>query len=384
MRTDHDVAIIGGGPAGSTAALALARAGFDVCLVEKRSFPREVLCGEFLSSEVIAHLKETGLFEDFLRLSPVPIMAMRAYSDKAIRLEAGLPFRAYALRRGPFDALLLDAAKNAGAKVLQPAEIREIVQDSRGFTLRIAGSKDTLEVSARHLVGAYGKQSFLDKLLKRDFVGERSRLNAVKFHIDAGLLPRLERNAIHLFTFNGLYCGLNAVDGNLITVCWLERRSEQATPVRERLRDLIGSAGIGDVPLEVLGKIPVYGTGNIYFGRRDVIADGIFMIGDAAGMIAPLAGDGIGMAIESARLLSGVLVHQRQAGLDDRSANDLYRREWAQMFQKRRVLAGMVQRILLHTPTREAGFRLARTFPSMLGRVITATRGGVKQMKSGT
>jgi flavin-dependent dehydrogenase len=70
---EYDIAIIGGGPAGSAAGLYLSSAGFNTCLIERKKFPREVLCGEFLSGEVSLLLKELNLFEKFLSLNPVKI-----------------------------------------------------------------------------------------------------------------------------------------------------------------------------------------------------------------------------------------------------------------------------------------------------------------------
>ncbi|MEK6552371.1 MAG: FAD-dependent oxidoreductase, partial [Bacteroidota bacterium] len=94
----YDAAIIGGGPAGSTAALYLNDLGFNVCLIEKKNFPRETLCGEFLSKEVIDSLKNLNLFDGFLKLNPNPITNFKFYNDSNDPIETKLKFPAYGIK----------------------------------------------------------------------------------------------------------------------------------------------------------------------------------------------------------------------------------------------------------------------------------------------
>jgi flavin-dependent dehydrogenase len=356
----------------------LARNGLGVCLVEKRSFPREMLCGEFLSREVIEHLERTGLMDDFFKLCPNPIRSFRFYGREGRFVEADFPFHAYGLKRGAFDALLLAAAKNAGVTVLQPAEVKQLERVNGAFTIHISGVENAHRMTATKLIGAYGKQSILDKTLGRTFVSEKSLLNGVKFHLDGAALPLLEKSAIHLFAGKGFYCGANAVDGGLVTICWLERKGNGGASPRDRLLRMMENAGMSVRGAHKPGidfeECPLYGAGNIYFGAKKATANGVLMIGDAAGMIAPLAGDGIGMAIESARLLSGVLHKQRVDGLSDSRTEILYQNEWLRLFERRRRVAAAVQSILLNGPLRALGFGVVRTIPGLLVSIINATR----------
>jgi len=136
----HEIAVIGGGPSGSTAAIYLAEFGFDVCLIEKKIFPREILCGEFLSREVVNNLKELNLFSSFLNLKPNPISSFAMFYDKK-EISTQLDFQAYGLKRSGFDNLLLMNAKAKGVKVYQPYEVSEIIKKMLVSTVENAEAK---------------------------------------------------------------------------------------------------------------------------------------------------------------------------------------------------------------------------------------------------
>jgi len=110
MRLDHKIGIIGGGPAGSSMALYLASMNFDVCVFEKKLFPRETVCGEFLSHEVIAILKELNLYEKFLLLKPNKITKLKLFNSGKLTAESNFEFDAFSLKRSTFDNFLLSEA----------------------------------------------------------------------------------------------------------------------------------------------------------------------------------------------------------------------------------------------------------------------------------
>ena len=163
----HEITIIGGGPSGSTAAIYLANFGFDVCLVEKKIFPREILCGEFLSQEVVKNLKELNLFSRFLNLKPNPISSFAIFYDSK-EISTQLDFQGYGLKRSAFDNLLLMNAKEKGVKVYQPFEVSEIIKEANCYKLRLKSSvHSTQMINSRYVIAAYGKRNHLDAKLKR-------------------------------------------------------------------------------------------------------------------------------------------------------------------------------------------------------------------------
>jgi len=119
-------------------------------------------------------------------------------------------------------------------------------------------------------------------------------------------------------------------------------------------------------------KLPVYGTGNIYFGRRDIVRDGIFYIGDSAGVIAPLVGDGIGMAIQSAVMLSNILLRNNlETGI---SAIE-YKKGWKKLFLRRIYIARFIQKSMLNSSFRKTGIKIISAIPGALPMIINYTRG---------
>jgi flavin-dependent dehydrogenase len=375
----YDVSIIGGGPAGSIAALYLQKAGFEVCLIEKKTFPRETLCGEFLSKEVTQNLKELKLFEKFLLLNPNPINSFKFYYDNGNYIRSDLDFPAFGLKRGNFDNFLLDCVKERGIKVFQPSEVREIIREGDSFTLIIDDGPSLQEIYSSKIIGAYGKQNILDKSLNRSFAYSKSSLNGIKFHIDECFFNGLDKNAIQIFTSRGIYCGVNYVDENKVTICFLENRKASRSNPKEQLKTLMrtnksfGSLFNNNIE-QSLSDLTLHGTGNIYFGNRELVVNGIFMIGDSAAVIAPLAGDGIGMAFQSAHLISEVFQIQRVCGMDDIETEKFYIEEWKRTFRRRLFAAKLMQNIILNNYSRKIGFFAMSNFIQLLPKMIRSTR----------
>jgi flavin-dependent dehydrogenase len=373
-----DIIVIGGGPAGATVSLQLARAGYSVCMVERRTFPRETLCGEFLSHEVVGIIRDLGIDREFFSLGPSPITRLTLCPDRGPMVSESLGFTAYGLKRGAFDQLLLNTAIRNGVHVLQPADAEKIIRNGEGFEIHYRMNDTPLTLQARWCIGAYGKTSPLDKRLRRPFAGARTRLNGIKFHVPSTALTGISADEIRIFTGPGMYCGVNHVDDGFATICFLERRSAQNVPPRGRLRELVAvnkhfADVMGRSAIAALDDAPVYGTGNIYFGTRDLVENGMFMVGDAGRVISPLAGDGIGMALQSAQLL-GALFGERRPGPDARVLEAEYCRRWERMFNSRLRAAAALQRIMLSTPLRRLGIALLSISPSLLRAAIGMTR----------
>ncbi len=377
---DHEVIIIGGGPAGSMAAIYLSGSGFDVCLIEKKIFPRETLCGEFLSHEVAEALRQQNLFDKFLLLNPNPIRSFRLILNEGNEFSANLNFSAFGLRRSTFDNFLLNCAKERGVKVLQPCEADEIVYSDDCFEIKFKNRKEQKEtLHSKYVLAAYGKQNVLDKDLKRNFAYKKSHLNGVKFHVDKSNFRNFSCEEIRIYSGEGIYCGLNAVDNNTITVCFLEQRNDSTISSREHLINFITNTKsfqniFYDDYEELFRNLPVMGTGNIYFGKKGLVENGIFMIGDAAGIIAPLAGDGIGIAIQSAKLIAEILSEMKFNFLTKVEAEKIYYSRWKNIFNNRIITASLIQNIILNKAARGVSGRVLNTFPSLLPLVIKITR----------
>jgi len=378
---NHEVTIIGGGPAGSVTAIKLSELGFDVCLIEKKKFPRETLCGEFLSKEVILNLKQLGLYDEFISLNPNPINRFRLINNDGKEISTKLNFTAFGLRRSVFDNFLISAAIRKGIKVIQPAEVKMIKREEDVFALYVKdnNAKEVI-VKSKYVIAAYGKHNILDKSLKRNFANIKSSLNGVKFHFDSMLLNEFKKEEISIYLGNGIYCGVNAVDADKVTICFLEKRKNKEITSRENLLKFIsGNEKFNKIfkpgYKELIMSNPVWGTGDIFFGKRKAVEKGIFMIGDAAGVIAPITGDGMGMAFQSANIISQVLFDARCCNISTPHAEEIYQIRWDSLFKSRLQSSHIIQSVIMRNYGRILSMNFLCKFPQILPYFVSITRG---------
>ena len=248
------------------ASLYLSNFGIESCIIEKKRFPREVLCGEFLSCEVVSSLKKLNLFNKFLALSPIEINAFRGFGDRGTGLFLPLKFPAYAIKRSVFDSFLLNEVKEFGANIYQPAEVQSIVKESNKFLLKVKGrDKSEYFIRSSFVIAAYGKQSIFDKKIDRNIRNRPSIFNAIKFHIPNELFFEYPQNDIRLYFGKDIYCGVNKVSSNETTLCFLEKRNEVKKSSRKRINDLMKeNVSFGnlfkDGINEIISDLPIYGT----------------------------------------------------------------------------------------------------------------------------
>jgi len=385
MKCNFEVGIIGGGPAGSTAAAYLADYGFNVCLFEKKSFPRETLCGEFLTIEVIYYLQQLQLFEEFISLQPNKIKSFRIFNSSGKSISSKFNFDAYGLSRSYFDNLLLCNAKRKGITVFQPAEVKQIISKKSSYQLSVKNEEQKeINIDVNHLIAAYGKQNHLDNSLKRNFINQKSKLNGIKFHLNKNQLREFPADEIQIYAADNIYCGVNAVDNNKVTLGFLEDRNREQPPPRKQLIELREKNKafknlFNENDENLFDNLPIYGTGNIYFGRRNLVEDGIFFIGDAAGVIAPLSGDGIGIAMESGKLIADLFQKKRRENLSKKEIEFLFIKEWNKLFSNRMKIAKTIQWFILKKYSRNGGFMLVNSFASLLQYLIKTTRNTLKK-----
>jgi flavin-dependent dehydrogenase len=298
--TDTDTAILGGGPAGAAAAIALARAGRRALLLERDAAPREAVCGEFLGPDAAAALARLGL--DLPALGAAPLRRLRLGAG---RREAALdlPFPAWALPRRALDAALRAAARDAGAEVAAGAAVRGAAPSGEGWRLRLHGGA---EVAARRAVLATGKHAL------RGWPRAPAPPGALglKLHL-SGVEPGPE---VVLLRFAGGYAGLLPLpegEGGGANLCAalqdgappggaardpaaLLARVAEGSALGARL--LRGARPRWDRPLAV-GAVP-YGFRHGGGGGAGGPA-GLFRVGDQVGVVPSFTGDGVAMALLS-------------------------------------------------------------------------------------
>ncbi len=355
------VVVAGGGLAGLIAATRLARHGFTVELFEKRSYPAHKVCGEYVSNETLPFLQREGLYPTDAELPMISRFQLSSVSGKSSI--APLPLGGFGVSRYYFDHYLFQRSLEAGVRVYPLEEVLSIRFRGGRFLIMTARR----EVEADYVIGAYGKRSRLEKKVPRSpFIG-------VKYHIRTDHPADL----ITLHNFPGGYCGVSKVEGNTWNLCYLSTRENlrrvQTIPELESkvlarnplLRDIFKNSQFLWSKPETINEVS--------FAIKSPVTDHILMAGDAAGMIAPLAGNGMAMAIRSARLLSDLLI---QGGdLNDRDKMERqYQKEWNHAFSWHLWRGRQLQRLFGNPAASELAVRIMRS-PFLATRVIKLTHG---------
>lgn len=325
-----DVLIIGGGLGGLTAALHLAKAGVQVRVLEKEAYPRHKVCGEYVSNEVLPYLKTLGVDPVAAGATHLQRCLLSAESGRSV--EAPLPLGGFGLSRYRLDQLLFEAVLAAGGKV-EFAEVTDVQTDTECTQVHTRRSGT---YRARFVIGAYGKRSRLDKKLNRAFIREKTPYLAAKAHY-IGAFPE---DLVALYCFPGGYCGVSKVEEGRINVCYLAH--QRTFRSYQNLAQYEQSVLYQNPELKaILTRLtPVFERpltiSQISFAPKRQAHDQLLLVGDAAGMIHPLCGNGMGMAIAGARLLAkNMLTCLDQPDFHQAHLAEGYSKDWQAAFQHR-------------------------------------------------
>lgn len=370
-RAEYDVAIVGAGPAGASLAILLADAGCRVLLLEKEQMPRDKLCGEFLSTEVEALSSALGVRDRLHAVGANPISTAVCTTPDA-ELSLPLPGKALGVSRRALDHLLFERARSAGAQCCDGVSVTSVTGSmANGF--RIGTSQATER--ARFVVGAYGRRTSLDRKLERGSLAMRSPFVAFKARFEGPF----ERDTIELHCFRQGYCGMLVEEEGRVNVCWITHADhlKAAGGEPERLLSMMRAwnSRLNERLSDLLPLGPFLAVSQLSFRRKELFANEVLMIGDAAGMIAPLCGDGMGMAMRSAQI-AAPMIH---AFLDGRLREDALRRAyvgaWSKEFRRRMVLGRILQQLCMRPRLLTPALRLANAVPTLAQVVVAGTRG---------
>jgi menaquinone-9 beta-reductase len=390
MQTVYDAIIVGAGPAGSTAAILLAQAGWSVALIEKQCFPRRKVCGECIAASNLPLLDALGIGDMFAALAG-PELRRVALLCGAHSVSAALPASedakhpwGRALGREHLDALLLQRAKAVGASVLQPCVAQSLSGQLGDFRCNVTNGVDdqALTLRAPVAIAAYGSWQPLstDRARRRS---ERRANSLLAFKANFSNV-RLEKGLLPVLSFRGGYGGMVVADHDTTTLaccirmdrlnaCRQAFRGETAgTVIEAYLRQ--ECAGVRDALTGASRIGPWLAVGPIRPGiRLPRSGADVFLIGNAAGEAHPIVGEGISMALQSAWLLCEQLIRRRDVPLlsvgghkRQREIQHRYAAQWHTHFMPRiRIAAWFAQAAM--RPTVMARFLpLLRRAPVLL------------------
>lgn len=339
----RDIVIIGGGLAGLVSAILLKKAGRDVVLIEKKEYPFHKVCGEYISNEVRSFLERNDLLPQDCESAKIDTLHLTSIKGRQAKIK--LDLGGFGISRFTLDHYLFNKAKAIGVDCRSGVSATDIlfVGHNDNFKITLATHE---ELEAKVVIGAYGKRSKIDKKLNRGFIDRRSPYIGVKYHI------RYDhpKNEVALHNFEGGYCGLNKVENDISNLCYLSTREnlkkhgqipkmEQAVLSKNPLlRDIYKNAEfLFDQP-EVINEIS--------FETKKPVESHILMCGDSAGMIAPLCGNGMAMAIHSAKILNETIIDAWQNGKPDRAEmEETYRKKWTNQFALRLAVGRKLQKL---------------------------------------
>lgn len=359
-----DVLVVGGGPAGATAAALLARRGLRVAVVEKAMFPRRKVCGEFISGTTWPILEELGVAQELAARAGPPVRRVGFFA-RDVSVDAPMPATSpvegwgRAVGREILDVALLEAARGAGATVLQPATLDVLRREAGGFVGLVEREGEREEVRADRVIAANGSWERGALTPQRrthagDLLGFKARFSSA----------RLPEGSMPLVLFPGGYGGLVQTDrGEVSFSCCIRRDALSAA--RRRHGNRAGEAVLAHATThcralrEALSGARREGAwlsaGPIRPGIRDVVDDGMARVGNAAGEAHPLVAEGISMAIQSAWLLA-------RAWPD----LDAYARAWHSTFAARIRASSMFAALTVPPVRSRASIAVLGRLPSVL------------------
>ena len=377
----YDAVVIGAGLAGCASAMQLARHGHRVLLLEKKIYPVHKLCGEFLSTEVQALFKRLGVLESVLAAGTRQITRVVVTAPGGSIFHGTLPGTALGLSRYRLDSILCGEAQRMGVELHTGEEVRGI-SGCLGEHFSVTTDEGTYET--RLVVGAFGKRSTLDRKLNRPFLRKRAGYLAFKAHYAGTDLG----DAIELHAFPGGYCGLSHVEEGLVNACWISTENAFKASGRHpehMIRTCFGANDILRRRFQALEKVSDSFTAisQISFAQKGTFEAGVCMVGDTVGMIAPLCGDGMAMALRSAELAAPLLSAYLKAELDAGSLMQRYRQAWDREFRMRMRL-GRIAHYGFSVPfVARTAIRAFNVLPILGEWLIRGTRGTPEPLDGG-
>jgi menaquinone-9 beta-reductase len=347
-----DGVVVGAGPAGSAAALALARGGRRVLLLEKDRFPRPKVCGEFLSSGALSSLENLGVLAAVERAGPERITRGSLHWPRGRSVSFDLPAPAYGMSRLVLDDLVARAAAAAGAHTHFEARVQSVEEGGTGgFRVRFSQKQVQQEVRARFVVGAWGRWDALDRRLDRGF--QRSGSRYFGWSRDYEGNTSALAGQVRLYFFAGGYCGLSRVEGERVNLAGVVSEGVlrgQKAAWEGVLAHARRSNGALDADLSALepGPTGFLGTGPVFFTAKPPSEDGILMAGDAAGVIDPFSGEGQAAALASGILAGETIAHALAGSLSPAATARAYSRAWKRAQARRFAWSSLLRRLVLH------------------------------------
>lgn len=369
----YDIAIVGGGIAGLTSSILFAKSGYRVALFEKSSYPKHKVCGEYVSNEVKPFLQQLGF--PFEKLQLAAIQQLEVVAEKGITVSAPLDLGGFGISRYLLDYELYQLALASGVVVHTNTAVKNITKTGNIYQIKT----DQQDVETQFCIGAFGKKSNLDVTLKRNNASIKKGLQnfiGIKYHLHH---PNFPKDKISLFNFKGGYAGFSAIENDTFCFCYLvheaQLKENKNSIPQLQTQVLYKNKALAATMEEAtfLWEKPLT-ISQIDFNAKTKQEQGMVMLGDSAGLIAPLCGNGMAMAFKSAYLfhLAFLKHHQHPDHLIK-----AYSKSWEQEFATRLWAGRNLQYLFGKGLETNSLLSIAKVFPSFTKYLIRLTHGSV-------
>jgi geranylgeranyl reductase family protein len=372
---DADAIVVGGGPAGAAAAARLAGRGFRTVLIDRASFPRDKVCGDFVGPTALAELADLGVAqtEAFRATSKMADLALHVDGDQLTVLGIpqvdGLPGYGRVVPRLQLDAWILDAARHAGATVLDGHKVTAVQRAPDAITVRGQSAAGPWQLRTRLLLGADGSNSMVARTLRGGVPPRRDRIVAVRAYFDNVDGPACQGDVcFRSDSFPGYFWLFPAGGGsaNLGVGMLMSTYPQSGRNLRELLQRLIAEDASLQYRLRgarMRGKVLGHPL-TTYNPRLPLIGDRVMLLGDAAGLINPLNGEGIQYALHSARWAAGVAADRLASDRLDAASLEAYQRRVHQSLRTDMAFSRLVVQLFRNRNLNHVWLRALRTIAS--------------------
>ena len=298
---NYDIVIAGGGLAGLSCAILLSRRKYRVLVLEKEDYPRHKVCGEYISMESRPFLENLGLPLGILSLPTINKLLVTDSRNNFVN--AKLKQGGFGISRYMLDSLLAELAMKVGVTLQTKTKVENIEFDNEQFT--VLASSETF--TAKIVCGTWGKRGNMDIKLNRPFAGKKTdkliNFIGVKYHIRYPW----QQDVIGLHNFSNGYCGISQIEDGKCCLCYLttakslnehgnsiDRLEQEVLMKNKWLHKIFNEAQfLYDEPLTI---------SQISFDKKEQVYEHMLMLGDTAGLISPLCGNGMSMAFHAAKI----------------------------------------------------------------------------------
>ncbi len=372
--TTFDIGVIGGGLGGLSLSILAAEAGYSVVLFEKETYPFHKVCGEYIGMESYGFLQRLGV--------PLQQMNLPLINELLLTDVWGKPYTfplnpgGFGISRYTLDDTLYNIALAKGVQVFTGTKINSTIFTADQHVITV--NDQTYRVNV--LVSGAGKRSNLDVKWKRKFIQKKpGKLNnylGVKYHVRFSN----KRRQIALHNFSGGYCGISSIEEDKSCLCYLTtaanlKKSNNSIANMEQeilqqnpaLKEIFSNA-------EFLYEEPLV-ISQVSFNNKEQVLDHMLLVGDAAGLITPLCGNGMSMAMHSAKIAFTCAGGLLKGNYNRQQMEAQYQKEWRKYFSTRLRVGRWVQRFFGNNKTTSFFLKSINSIPFAAENLIALTHG---------